>query len=180
MGWRQLGFTNRPGSKDLKSQIQTIPKGAYCLFDDDIHTGNTMKFAQNLLEQEGINICAILAMNLYQKKNYTATEVLDCRDFLVGGIHNGLVVKIKDKEVRVPYLYPYVCPWIRASILHPMAFSIQVWRMNSNYYQKYPAKLGDCAAAVQTLFGLVGFKKEDSLCDICQWHVDLLCEFVTT
>jgi hypothetical protein len=65
-------------------------------------------------------------MNLDEKKNQQVREVLDCRDFLIGDINNGLVITIKDKIVRVPYVYPYACPFIRASIDGPLLFSIEV------------------------------------------------------
>ena len=175
-GLQQLGYTNRPDSAALEQQVAAIPAGDYCLFDDDIHSGNTIKYAQNLLQKDGRRILGIIAMNLYQKKNDHKAEVLDCRDFLIGGVHNGLVVRIKDKKVRAPYIYPYVCPFVRASISEPLLFSIAVWEMNLDYYRQADVILRDCPLHIQDLYEWIGFDSKATLSEVCEWHVDLLKE----
>lgn len=178
LGSYKLGYSHRPGSEVLAEQVRRIPKGNYCLFDDDIHTGNTMKYAEQYLQEDGKKVLAIIAMNLYQKKNIQESEVLDCRDFLVGGAYSGLVLKVKDVLVRAPYIYPYVCPFARASIEEPMLFSIAVWKMNLAYYQENEQKLGDLLVHSQQLYKFMGFKAEDSLAKVCEWHLDYLSQFV--
>ena len=66
-GLHQKGYTNRPGSQELDKQLEAIPEGNYCLFDDDIHTGKTINYVRNILGKGGKNVLAIIAMNLYQK-----------------------------------------------------------------------------------------------------------------
>jgi hypothetical protein len=131
-GINMLGFTNRPGSKNLEAQVKEIPKGEHFLFDDDIHTGRTMKFATSLLEKSGIKIAGVA----FYTTSVGAEEVLDCRDFYFGEKNSGLVVENPDgQEKRYPYVYPYVCPYIRGSVKDPLAFSANVWRINMNYFR---------------------------------------------
>jgi len=177
-GTYKLGYTNRPGSHSLKEQLLSIPVGNYCLFDDDIHTGNTIKYAKSLLEKNDQKIEGIIAMNLYENKNQQITEVLDCRDFLIGDINSGLVLSIKDKTVRAPYVYPYVCPFIRASISDPLEFSIAVWKINHVYYSKKEQLLSDCPRPIRQLFEFIGFTANSPLSLICKWHVDLLTMYL--
>jgi len=52
-GYRKLGYDARPGSPPLEDQIKKLPQSFY-LFDDDIHTGGTMRFAQDWVSRYGI------------------------------------------------------------------------------------------------------------------------------
>jgi hypothetical protein len=101
-------------------------------------------------------------------------EILDCRDFIIGGENNGLVVHINGKSYRVPYIYPYCCPYIRASVILPMKFSIEVWKMNRDYYRKNKYCLGNLAQIWQDFFSLAGFYENSKMEDICNWHLEKL------
>lgn len=102
------------------------------------------------------------------------SEILDCRDFFIGDENNGLVVKLPDgKNVRAPYVYPYVCPFLRASIGDPMGFSIDVWKMNMDIFEADKRTLNDYPF-LQDLYLKAGFKLESSMYDVCKWHHDLL------
>lgn len=124
-GMNMLGFTNRPGSKSLQEQIRNIPRGTYSLFDDDIHTGKTMRYVSTLLEKEGINIWAFDTFTR-SKENQ---EVLDIRDFIFNSKDGGLVIN----NVRYPYIYPFVNSYIRASINKPLEFSCEIQKVNNDY-----------------------------------------------
>lgn len=101
-------------------------------------------------------------------------ETLDCRDLLLNGDNNGLVVKLPNGNlVRAPYVYPYVCPFLRSSIGDPMDFSIKIWELNFNFHKKLNFKLSDYRH-FQPLFVQAGFEPEDSMESICEWHLDLL------
>lgn len=131
-GIDMLGFTNRPGSVSLAEQVASIPEGEYFLFDDDIHTGRTVKFAKDLLKKSNIAISGLAF--------YTSTpdedEVLDCRDFYFGEENCGLVVEFPDGKIeRMPYVYPTVCPHVRGSIRDPLNFSKEVWKINMDYFR---------------------------------------------
>lgn len=133
-GIKQLDYTNNPISPILSEQKKTIPAGNYFLLDDDVHTGGTMAIAKKILESSESEICikGNIAFN-FSKNN---EEIIDARDFLYDYPMGGLVVKQSDNsEIRVPYVYPFVCPFIRASINDPMQFSIQVWEINMSYFK---------------------------------------------
>lgn len=174
-GARFLRFTNRPGTETFYEQLSKLEKGKdYTLFDDDIHTGNTMRYAKALVESSGSKVTEITSMSISSPVD---SEILDCRDFFVTEHNNGLVIQLPNgKNVRAPYVYPYVCPFLRASIGDPMGFSIDVWKMNMNIFEKSSASLKEYPH-FQDLFIQAGFKMEDSMYDICKWHHDLLVGF---
>lgn len=121
-GTDMLGYTARPGSGPLCEQIEAIPPGKYVLYDDDIHTGNTIAYTREFLVPHNIEISAVWSFT----RSTPDQEVIDCRDFIYGAPHGGLVV---DNE-RVPYLYPFVDPVARASIPDPLEFSRAIWDIN--------------------------------------------------
>jgi len=130
-GLQWLGHTNRPGSRSIKEQANSIPEGDYYLFDDDIVTGKSMKFAEKILATANVNIISYLSFI----RSYDHMEVLDARDFILGANEGGLVIRDVDGvEKRVPYIYPFVCPYVRASIQDPMKFSMKIWKLNYEYH----------------------------------------------
>jgi len=169
-GAKKMGFTNRPGTPSLEEQLSEIENGEYTLFDDDIHSGSTMRFAKSLIEGTGSKVKEVTSLNI----SPDGFEILDSRDFFIGGKNNGLVIKMPDgKNVRAPYVYPYVCPFIRGSIDSPMQFSIDIWKMNMDLFEKTNQTLGDMPF-LQDLFKRAGFSLTDSMYDICKWHHDYL------
>lgn len=152
-GINMLNFTNRPGSASLQEQVEQIPKGEHFLFDDDIHTGRTMKFTVQMLEDAGVKISGVA----FYTTSIGDDEVLDCRDFYYGEINSGLVIKTPDgKESRYPYVYPYVCPYIRGSIKDPLKFSAEVWKINMNYFRfKDRQKYLECKNHFEFLMSLL-------------------------
>lgn len=112
-GYIKLGYINRPGTPSLEEQARTLARlsdgQALHLFDDDICSGNTMLEATKLLNKFG---CKIGSYNAFVYTYHDSCEIMDSRDFLPVP-EGGLVVLGK----RVPYIYPYVCPYVRASIL---------------------------------------------------------------
>jgi len=174
-GSMNLGFVNRPSSISIEEQLAYIPKGDYSLFDDDIHTGSTMRFAKNIFESAGYRIKEIASLNISSPDK---SEILDCRDFFVGGKNSGLVVRMPDgKNVRAPYMYPYVCPFIRASVGDPMRFSIDAWQMNMDVFKGGNHKLAGYPF-FHDLFLRAGFKLEEEMYEICKWHRDLLVSLI--
>lgn len=170
-GISQLGFTNRPDYVDLDRQISNIPKNySYVLFDDDIHTGNTVRYVKKLLESNNIYINGFLSFNIAKNEN---EEILDQRDFFIGGEHNGLMIELPNGEkTRVPYIYPYVDPFIRASINEPLQFSIDIWKLNYEYFKNLPDTLED--HKYLKVFTYIGFDLSTPISDICDWHIKQL------
>jgi nicotinic acid mononucleotide adenylyltransferase len=172
-GINKLGYTIRPGSKDLSKQCADIPKENYYLFDDDIHTGNTMRFAKIILQNHGHEIAGILSLNISESDD---SEILDARDFFMGGEDSGLVIRLPNGDnTRALYVYPYVDPTTRCSVSNPMEFSIAVWKMNMEHFRNTDIVLHSCLNQ-KKLLEYVGFKSTDTLYEICKWHYDLLSE----
>lgn len=130
-GIRKLGYTERPGSKSLIHQFNNIPRlNNYVLFDDDIHTGNTINYVKGQLERLGINIVALASF----VNSGSDEEIIDARDFIVDDDNCGLVIKDVNGEMsRKPYVYPYVCPYMRASIPNPHEFSKEIIDLNKKF-----------------------------------------------
>lgn len=169
-GCNFIKYGNRPGSEDLNTQASNIEKGDYILIDDDIHTGGTMRFAKNVMEDNGHNILSVMSLTMSVK----GEEILDSRDFFIGGENNGLVIQLPNGGItRAPYIYPYVCPFSRASILDPMEFSIEIWKMNYTYFLSNDSKLKEHKGAVK-LFKNIGFELESYMSDICKYHINIL------
>lgn len=163
-------FVNRPGTKSIDEQLNVIPKGDYYLYDDDIHTGSTMRFAEKQLNKAGINVLGHLCMTASNNDNI---EILDARDFKMGHSNGGLVMKLPNGTItRAPYIYPYVCPYNRASISDPLQFSIDVWKLNMDRYKNISMTLG--RLKFKELYNYIGFDDNTSLYDICKWHYDTL------
>jgi nicotinic acid mononucleotide adenylyltransferase len=173
-GINKIGYTNRIGSIPLQEQIDSLDRNKYILFDDDVHTGKTVLFVTDLLKQNEIDIKCSITLNISFNDE---SEILDCRDFIIGEANNGLTIELPNGiKARVPYIYPYVCPYIRASILDPMGFSIDIWKLNMDFYENKNELLKD--HSYLKAFEYIGFKPEDSLYNICKWHYDYLIELL--
>lgn len=118
MGVDKIGYVARPEGLSLKKQIKKIPAGRYILYDDDVCSGGTMEFVEQLLSEYGIDIVKEVSFTKSADK-----EILDARDFLTGSKFGGLVIKEGEKYVRRPYVLPYVLPSVRASVLNSQEFS---------------------------------------------------------
>ena len=73
---------------------------------------------------------------------------------------------------------PYVNLTTRASIppSRERNFSIAVWQMNKEFYQKYDKdfKLKNADSNFITLMNYIGFNSEDTMVEICEWHINKL------
>ena len=167
----------RPGSASLEAQIAGIPDGDYVLFDDDIATGGTMRWAQSLLP-ERIRIKEARALTSCRKADDgRVVEILDCRDFLAGAREGGLVVHLGDGTLaRAPYCLPYVSPADRASLPvgSELEFSRQLWLLNERFFnaQSTPILLGEASAFFQRLVRRLPFCEATPMSEVCRWHSD--------
>lgn len=172
-GTSMLGYTHRPGSRTLEQQVDRIPRDHYGIFDDDIHTGNSIRFARKCIEADGTRIIdSVHSFNISASDN---VEVLDARDFLFGfDEHSGLVVRLPNgKRVRVPYMYPFVCPFTRASINEPMRFSAAMWDLNMAMHTDLLVRQ---VPYITDLCKFLGFGPETSLKDICKHYYEMCKE----
>lgn len=97
----------------------------YTLLDDDIYTGNTISCVREFLRDEGYLISDNTVSYVTREAN---TEVLDLRDLFAFGDNSGLY--LSDYKSRALYAYPFVDPYVRASVLNPLEFSYDVWKYN--------------------------------------------------
>ena len=102
------------------------------LIDDDICSGETIKYAKKYLEELGYNIIEIfnLSKGIYDNGN----EILDLSDLIFNSINGGLVIENNYNKIkRYPYILPYVSPYDRASINNPLDFTIDILIWNKEY-----------------------------------------------
>jgi|GEM_PF-2859294 len=120
------------------------------IVDDDIHTGQTLHAARQLLEQaiagapwfpKGSKARDFLLpdwiLNTVATDPSCSTEILDLRDFLRGAERGGLVVRDgRGRLSRKPYLLPWVWPDERASIPagRVLEFCRGVERLNQEFW----------------------------------------------
>lgn len=173
---RRIKMIPRPYYDDLSVQISKIDNGSYILVDDDSATGATINGVMSLLPSDiKINSIYLLANYL----NDDIYDVIDFRDFIVGSLDSGLVVELPNGDVvRAPYLLPYVSLYTRASIPvdKEKMMSLDVWKMNKDFYTSINPniKLKDMDICFIKLMKYIGFKEDDLIIDIINWHIDNL------
>lgn len=169
-GHKKLGYTGRNKKNSVDKQIKNIIKNSWkqeCyLFDDDICTGSTMDFVEKELNKLGIKVIGRASYISGQSKD---KEVLDSKDFILGFENGGLMTQYKDELIRVPYIYPFVCPHIRASINNPLYFSISIWEINY-FYWKYSDMTIQYIPSLYFLTKL-GFKLNTKISEVCQYYL---------
>lgn len=120
-----------------------IPKGSYYLIDDDITSGYTIQQIKNNLPKD-VEIIGTMGLNdLVRNKNKIAFDIVDARDFILGAENCGLQVSIGHSVMRVPYFYPYVNLYNRASIYatKQKELTIAIYQFNINFYTYLEKKL---------------------------------------
>lgn len=178
-GYDLIGYDARPEAQfqTLQEQIAQIPSGSYHLHDDDQMTGGTLKFVQSILPPR----IQIKEISFTKKGQEQRTEIVDCRDFLLGARYAGLVLKMPDGLlVRLPYCFPYVDPYARCGIIarECLEFSLNIWEANANFFRELDIKLSDLHSTQQQFFESLGFEKQTSLHEIASWHIKRLQSFV--
>lgn len=172
-GARFITFTARPGYSALDEQVKQIPPGGYALLDFDSYSGKTLAFVKDFLASYQIRI--VDTRTLLEKQQ---NEILDAADFFLDGLNAGLVVRLPDGVItRAPYVLPYVNPAVRCSISHALQFSIDVWKMNRDYFVNRDDKLGGLIGN-KALFLYLGFSESTSLAEIADWHYRKLLQFL--
>lgn len=164
-GSKCLGFINRPGSKILHEQIKNIPISDYNLFDDDSHTKATLNYITELLKYSNIKINEKITLH-----NNHQNEILDIRDFLLNKEESGLVITFDNKQYRVPYIYPYVDTYIRASINNPKKFSLNIWKINKEHFNNETID----NEYFRFFTDVLKFDKKMTIKNLCDFHISLL------
>ncbi len=173
---KYIELIRRMGFESLDEQINKIPAGTYVLIDDDSATGKTIRdITDKLPTNIKIETIYLLASSIKEK----IFDIVDLRDFIIGVLNGGLIVKLPNgEEARAPYMLPYVSLKTRASILpsNEMEMSISLWNLNKEFYKKINKDLTlDYADdGFKKLMNYIGFDKESKLVDICDWHINKL------
>lgn len=172
-GQKKLGFTHRPKKLPIVKQIELLLTKQYfnkCyLFDDDIYTGSTMDYIESLLNSYGVKVLGRISFIAGSLKD---KEVLDAKDFLLAYDQGGLITKFNGELVRVPYMYPFVCPATRASITDPLQFSINMWEVNMDLWKGKETTI-DSAPELHYLIKL-GHSRYETMYDVCKYYRDFL------
>lgn len=173
---KYIKLIGRLGHETIEEQFKKIKNGSYVLVDDDSVTGRTLNSIKEKLPTDVVISETYLLANSINEKVF---DVVDLRDFIIGTTNSGLVVKLPNGiYTRAPYVMPYVNLTTRASIppSRERDFSIAVWQMNKEFYQKYDKnfKLKNADSNFITLMNYIGFNSEDTIVDICEWHINKL------
>ena len=173
---KYIKLIGRLGYETIEEQVKKIKNGSYVLVDDDSVTGRTLNSIKEKLPTDVVISETYLLANSINEKVF---DVVDLRDFIIGTTNSGLVVKLPNGiYTRAPYVMPYVNLTTRASIppSRERDFSIAVWQMNKEFYQKYDKnfKLKNADSNFITLMNYIGFNSEDTIVDICEWHINKL------
>lgn len=145
-----------------------IPCGNYILVDDDSVSGETIKEVNRSCLQN-VNITE----NYFLASQYSDEifDVVDFRDFIIGSKDGGLLVRINNKKnIRVPYINPFVSLFTRANIPldREKYVSSKIIDININFYSSINKniKLKDLSEDTIYLFTLMGYDKEDCILNI--------------
>lgn len=174
--FRYKEIVARANTPTLNSQISNIKDGTYTLVDDDSVSGSTLKSIKSLLPIR-INIDKIFLLSSLLNEKFF--DVVDFRDFIVGANNSGLTVSLPNGQItRVPYMLPYTNLTTRASIApnRQYQFSIRLWELNKDFFKSLGNKLllSDADKDFKTLMHYIGFNDNDTLEDICKWHIEKL------
>jgi nicotinic acid mononucleotide adenylyltransferase len=161
------------------TNIYKIKKGRYILIEDDIDTGATINWFYKNKPQNVEIIEEIILNKIYKNKSNDFDDVLDYRDFIIGSHNGGAMAKFKGNTFRLPYILPFLSPVSRLKIpfSKEIEFSIKIWNLNIDFFKSFDETiyLKDLQEKnVINLFLFCGFSLNDSMVDICNFHIDKL------
>ena len=136
----------------------------YTIVDDDCVSGRTVDFVLNLLYNFKITVKEKIVFTSSRNGDF---EILDLRDFNLFTENSGLTV---DDDLRVPYIYPFVDPYTRCSVIDPLNFSIDIWSLNKKISKNISIK----NSSHYKLYSLLGFSDEVTTHEICDYYIDVL------
>jgi nicotinic acid mononucleotide adenylyltransferase len=181
---RTSGIIARPGSASIAEQISQIAPGDYCIVDDDIASGTTIKQCIEMLPvhvKHTGQYAMVEHIGLLRSK---IIDVCDLRDFLLGTLHGGLAVILPSGfHGRAPYMLPYVSLVSRASIppTKHLQCALDLWIANEEFFRTIPVtlKLIDTPQYTRDLLTSAGFTQDITLADICAYHIKILSHSVS-
>lgn len=161
---------------NINNQIKKIKNGSYTLVDDDSVSGNTIKSIKKLLPKN-IEINNTYFFANQNKDNIF--DVVDFRDFIIGSKNGGLMIKLnKNKNIRVPYILPYVSLVSRASIdpKSEIDFSIRILELNYFFYKnlKKNIKISNLTVDTRELMCYINISDSTNILDAIEWHINIL------
>lgn len=119
-----------------------IAPGVYAFMDDDIASGKTYLNVENKLKGKGVIFNkSFNLMKLYCEKKglkYNLFDIVDAKDFLLGSYSGGLLCKVGEKNVRLPYFSSFINLYTRASIKPSLwlDFQKEVEEINKYFFKE--------------------------------------------
>lgn len=161
---------------NINNQIRKIKDGRYTLVDDDSVSGTTIKSVKKLLPKN-IEINNTYFFANQNKDNIF--DVVDFRDFIIGSKNGGLMIKLNEnKNIRAPYILPYVSLVSRASIdpKNEIDFSIKILELNYFFYKnlKKNIKISDLTVDTKELMCYINISDSTNILDAIEWHINIL------
>jgi nicotinic acid mononucleotide adenylyltransferase len=157
-------------NKILEELINFTSNNKYILIDDDITTGSTIQSIMKLLPEESQK--NLHHIHSFTTTNYNYTDVIDLRDFDFFQKESGLFIELPNNSiVRIPYIYPFIDPYIRCSLNNPIEFSKEIWNLNLNFYKS--KKLSEFIGKEQ-LFLYFGFDLNQTFEQFANHFIKLL------
>lgn len=157
---KPIRLSNRINTPTISKQLQTIPN-EFILFDDDSASGYTIKTIEKILKNK-----TILEKRFNQKINENE-DICDIRDFLIGSNGSGLTIFFKNRKYKLPYIFPFVNIYKRASI--PMKdiidFSKDIIDLNISFYYSKNLKLSEINFNLFLFFKHFGINKDTTMID---------------
>lgn len=135
------GFSSQNKAEDItdiKNDISNI-KEINTIFDDDSVSGQTIDMVQNKLNKDFEY--KITLMENVKKEFYPKSEILDVidiRDFIFGSKEGGLLINIYGKNIKFPYIFPFVNLTTRAKISYEkqIDFCLYIIDLNIKLFSK--------------------------------------------
>jgi nicotinic acid mononucleotide adenylyltransferase len=135
-GQTLIGFDTED-ENSIEDQIQKINIKNCILFDDDSASCKTIDFITRKLNDNRISVDAFFLLN----KTTDDCEILDAKDFIICAeeLYNrkdsGLLLNLLGTKIKLPYVLPFVNPYLRGSILDSLEFSLDIWGLNMEFWK---------------------------------------------
>ena len=128
------------------------------------------------MEPFNIKIIQSQYVNTYINKS-NIIDIVDCRDMLIGRNYGGSVIELPNGKIcRAPYILPYCYPSAKCSIStqDDLAFSVEVWKLNYEFYKNTELKISNIDIYTQILLLYSGFSDETPMHEVCMYHLNYL------
>lgn len=167
---------SRLGKPSVSKQIAQQPMQPVWLVDDDRSSGLTEYTVSRWLRESGRPVAGATYLNHLSLQDAgldhrEVRDIVDARDFLLGGADSGLVVQLADGELaRAPYVFPFVNLVFRAKLppAQVSTFCTRLWLLNVEWFEAHGPQLtvADANPGTRTLLKSMGFVDSTLLLEV--------------